>query len=190
MAHNRHWTAESNEAFVHRISSDFIAQVEKRMEAMPITQAALARKLGVSEGAVSQILNNPQNLTLKTVVAYARALGIKVSLVAYDDDDPLNERGPVNSEIFSVCWENAGKPLDFWSLQDNLRVVSTQSMFNASSGSCVYVSNYVGWSEAMATYNVVGAETKVRNVVGLQFANVTLSALPQHLMKGSDEPHA
>ena len=126
MAHNGHWTAESNAAFVHRISADFLAQVEKRMEAIPITQGALARKLGVSEGAVSQILNNPQNLTLKTVVAYARALGIKVSLVAYDDNDPLNERGPVNSEIFSVCWENAGKPSDFWSLQESLRVVNTE----------------------------------------------------------------
>ena len=144
MAQSRHWTAESNDAFVHRISSDFLAQLENRMEAQSITQGALARKLGVSEGAVSHILNNPQNLTLKTIVAYARALDIKVSIVAYDDDDPHNERGPVDSEIFSACWENAGKPLDFWSLKANLQVTSTELVLN-STQVCypLYFPNYV-----------------------------------------------
>jgi len=191
VAHNKHWTAESNEAFVHRISSDFVAQLEKRMEAIPITQGALAKRLGVSEGAVSQILNNPQNLTLKTIVAYARALGIKVSLVAYDDNDPLNERGPVNSEIFSVCWENAGKPSDFWSLQDNLRVAGTEFVFNATHGFPLYVSNYIGWPlEALAMCNIVGMGTAVRNLLELQYTDVPVAGLLQPSTKGSDEAHA
>jgi transcriptional regulator with XRE-family HTH domain len=118
-----HWTEASADDFVHRIIFDFIAQVEKKMESMPLTQAELAKRLDVSEGAVSRILNNPHNLTLKTIVRYARALGIKVSVVAYDDGDPYNTLGPVNSEIFSICWQQAGSPHDNWSVDSRYQAV-------------------------------------------------------------------
>jgi transcriptional regulator with XRE-family HTH domain len=159
------------------------------MEAIPITQGALARKLGVSEGAVSQMLNNPQNLTLKTIVAYARALGIKVSLVAYDDNDPLNERGPVNSEIFSICWENAGKPPDFWSLQEGLRVVSTEQIFNAPIG--FYFLQGIGWQYAAPEfYRIFNEGTGAGSLVGMQYMNIAVPVSPQPSTKGSDEAHA
>jgi transcriptional regulator with XRE-family HTH domain len=87
------------------------------MERSKISQAALAGKLGVSEGRVSQVLNNPGNLTLKKIVEYARALGRKVSIVAYNDGDPDNRDGPVDAEIFATCWANAGKPTDHFALQ-------------------------------------------------------------------------
>jgi len=111
-----HWTSESLEAFIHRITFDFVTKVAKYLETKPLTQADLAKKLSISEGAVSQVLNTPRNLTLKTVVKYARAVGLKIALVAYDDGDPENKRGPINSEIFTACWENAGSPSDFRSL--------------------------------------------------------------------------
>jgi hypothetical protein len=37
--------------------------------------------------------------------------------VAYDDGDPENHNGPINSQIFSRCWANAGKPSDFFALE-------------------------------------------------------------------------
>jgi hypothetical protein len=52
-------------------------------------------------------------LTLKKAVAYARALGMKVSVVAYEDGDPHNEKGPISSEIFAICWDNQKQPRDF-----------------------------------------------------------------------------
>jgi len=124
MQTDAHWTAGSSEAFAHAIAFDFIAQLEKKMEEENLSQADLAKKLGVTEGAVSKILNSPQNLTLKTMVAYARSLGIKVAVVAYDDNDPEDERGPVNSEVFTMCWERSGKPCDFWSLKDEYQTVT------------------------------------------------------------------
>lgn len=111
-----HWTEESTDNFVYKISADFIRQLEQRMEIEPMSPKELASKLGVSVGRISQILNNPGNFTLKKIVEYARALGMKVSVVAYDDGDPENHNGPVNSEIFQICWENAGKPADFFNL--------------------------------------------------------------------------
>ena len=112
-----HWTSSSLEAFIQRITFDFLAQIEKALEALPMSQTELAHKLNVSEGAVSQVLNNPRNLTLKTIVKYARALGLKVAIVAYDDKDPDNIEGPVGSEIFNLCWERANRPTDIWSLE-------------------------------------------------------------------------
>jgi transcriptional regulator with XRE-family HTH domain len=118
MATGTHWTERSIEDFVHRVSADFVVQLEKRIEDDEIKQKELAERLGVTRGAVSQTLNNPGNLELKTMVQYARALGMKLAIVAYDDDDPDNEKGPIISEIFSNCWENAGKPQDFFELAD------------------------------------------------------------------------
>jgi len=117
MTQHRHWTEEGADAFAHRIAFDFIAQIEDQMDALPMTQADLAAKLGVSEGAVSKLLNNPQNLTLRTIAKYSRAVRMKASIVAYDDGDQANQTGPINSEVFRVCWERAGRPHDQWSLE-------------------------------------------------------------------------
>lgn len=108
-----HWTEGGVDDFVHRLSFDFITHLAKRLESGPLTRAQLAGRLGISKGRVSQILNNPSNLTLKKAITYARALGMKASLVAYDDHDPDNHNGPISSEIFTTCWEKAGKPADF-----------------------------------------------------------------------------
>lgn len=112
MTQQSHWTEESTDALAHRIAFDFIAQIESRMDEIPMNQSDLARILEVTEGAVSKLLNNPQNLTIRTIARYARALGIKAAIVAYNDGDPENKRGPINSQIFASCWNWAGKPHD------------------------------------------------------------------------------
>ena len=60
----QHWTANKTDAFVYRIASDFIVQLEKKMDGQ-VNQSDLAKRLGVSKGRVSQVFNNPGNLTLK-----------------------------------------------------------------------------------------------------------------------------
>jgi len=108
-----HWTEDSVDDFVHRLSFDFVTQLAKRLETGPLSRVEFAAILGLTKGRISQIFNSPGNLTLKKAIAYARALGMKVSLVAYDDDDPDNLNGPISSEIFSICWKKAGSPADF-----------------------------------------------------------------------------
>lgn len=110
----RHWTARSTLDFVHRISSDFVAQVETKLENAGISHTDLATRLGVSVGRVSQVLNDPGNLTLKNTVQYAQALGMKVAVLAYDDDDPKNKKGPISAAVFNLCWRRAGAPRDFF----------------------------------------------------------------------------
>lgn len=114
----QNWVAESADAFAHKIAFDFIAQIEKYIAVRGIERSALAQLLGVSAGAVSQVLNNPQNLKLNTIGKYCQALGIKASVVAYDDGDPKNELGLISSEVFSHCWERLNRPRDNWSLRE------------------------------------------------------------------------
>jgi hypothetical protein len=110
------WGNRDDDDFLYQIGFDFVAQLEEVMKSTPLDRAGLAKKLGVSKGRVSQILNNPGNLTLKLVVQYARALDRKVAIVAYDDDDSAHTRGPVHPQVFVACWEKDGKPTDMFSI--------------------------------------------------------------------------
>jgi|HubBroStandDraft_6_1064221.scaffolds.fasta_scaffold00441_16 predicted XRE-type DNA-binding protein len=114
-----HYTASNDESFINRITFDFISQIANRLETSKMKQSELAERLEVGESAVSQVLNlSRMNFTLKLMVGYARALGMKVAVVAYDDHDPNNENGPVGSEIFSSSWEKIGRPRDMWSVSE------------------------------------------------------------------------
>ncbi len=115
----KHWTEREVDDFLYRIASDFVRQIYKLLGTTETSQALLAKNLGVSQGRISQVLNNPGNLTLRQIIRYARALGRKVSIVAYDDSDPDNLNGPINADIFAICWEQAGKPVDFFALRDS-----------------------------------------------------------------------
>jgi transcriptional regulator with XRE-family HTH domain len=113
-----HWTEGNIKDFLYRIASDFVEQIQERMREKKWTQSKLAKILGWDKSRISQLLNNPGNLGLETIIKLARALELKVSVVAYDDGDKVNSRGPINAEIFRTCWQKAGKPADVWEYRD------------------------------------------------------------------------
>ncbi|HMG84926.1 MAG TPA: helix-turn-helix transcriptional regulator [Terracidiphilus sp.] len=112
----KHWTERNIADFVYRISADFVLQLEKKLDKEGLSHKEFADIAHVSQGRVSQLLNNPGNLTLTSTVQWTRALNMKVALVAYDDGDPGNQRGPVSPEIFQTCWQRAGSPRNFFAL--------------------------------------------------------------------------
>lgn len=112
------WTTGSTKNFIYRISSDFVEQLRDRMESKGWSQKRLAKALQISSGRVSQVFNNPGNLTLETMVEWAQVLGLKFSCLAYDDDDPQNKKGLINSNVFRICWEQANKPRDMWDIRE------------------------------------------------------------------------
>lgn len=113
-----HWTQRSTADFVYSISSSFVAQLETRMEDMPMNKTELAERLGKTNGRVSQVFNDPGNLSLRIIVEYARALGMKVGIVAYDDSDPRNNNGPINPDVFVKSWEKVGRPNDLFEVAE------------------------------------------------------------------------
>lgn len=56
-----------------------------RLEALDLSQKQLAERLGVTPARVSQILKGNDNLTLKSLVAVATALGMRLN-VGFDLD--------------------------------------------------------------------------------------------------------
>jgi transcriptional regulator with XRE-family HTH domain len=113
-----HWTMQSLCDFAYWVASDFTAQIESKLEVEGIGKNDFANRVGVSASRVSQVLNDPGNLTLGNTVKYARALGMKVALVMYDDADPDNDKGPITADVFTKCWERLGKPKDLFEFQD------------------------------------------------------------------------
>lgn len=120
----KHWTEEDIESFRYRLGSDFVEDLESKMKALGLNHVSLAKKKGVSQARVSQVFNNPGNLTLESMIEWSRAAGLKISVVVYDDGDAKNELGPIPAEVFQKCWELCGKPSTQWQLDE----VST-SMF-------------------------------------------------------------
>jgi transcriptional regulator with XRE-family HTH domain len=128
-----HYTSGSEQAFVDRLVFDFVAQLESKLDSSGTTQTELAEKLSVTEGAVSQFLNMERsNPSVKTMHRYARAVGMKLAIVAYDDGDPSNQNGPVGSELFALAWEKLGRPRDSWSLNESLESVTPSRSLSTS----------------------------------------------------------
>lgn len=117
MKRRKDWTEESLYSFQYRLIHDFIGNAEARMRALGMKPSKLAELLGVSQERVSQLLNVPGNLTLKTAIRIARALRMKVTLLPYDDGDEQNFDGLIHADVFRICWEKCGKPRDMFDLE-------------------------------------------------------------------------
>jgi hypothetical protein len=96
-----HWTERSPEDFLYRIIADLATQVEG---------------LTGKEDCVEKVHECLEETNLLDIITMIREHGLKISIVAYFDNDPQNKRGPINSEVFSKCWEKMGKPKDFFDL--------------------------------------------------------------------------
>lgn len=76
-----------------KVAIDVGEQIVARMEERGMTQADLARAMGVSRARVSQILRGNDNLTLKSIVAVAIALDCRVEMLLKPFEAPESEHG-------------------------------------------------------------------------------------------------
>ncbi len=63
-----------------RASDRFVAQICIAMDEQGVSQAELARRLGVSRQHISAFMADPGNPTLQTIVEMAHALGLRVNI--------------------------------------------------------------------------------------------------------------
>lgn len=110
----KHWTNRSIDDFVHAVAFDFVAQIEAMMEEQHMDRKSLAMNAHVSPGRISQVLNKPSSLNLRTIVKYTRAMKKKVAIVTYDDGDTSNQSGPIDAGVFSAAWHRLGCPHDLF----------------------------------------------------------------------------
>ena len=77
---------------------EFYHHVLTRMEEQNITQADLARKLGKSRSAVSQLLNKTPNISVIRMVEIAEAVGLEFSLTPLKSKQDQMSRSSFLSE--------------------------------------------------------------------------------------------
>lgn len=126
---NVHWTGQSDEAFQYAVSSQFVDQVEVRLEELKMNYAELAKVLDITKSAVSQFMRDPQNLRLSTMTKMARVLGMKFTIVAYNDADASS--GPVEPTFVRKCWEHFGSPQNGWDLDKALGTKTVEENDNS-----------------------------------------------------------
>ena len=78
----------NDEEFQFELASiDLRTSIIQQMDSAGLSRSDLAERMGVSRARVSQILNGQDNLTLKTLVAIAHALGATVSVSLCPNSD-------------------------------------------------------------------------------------------------------
>ncbi len=150
MKGERHWTAGSLDDFQYSVASDLVHQIDQRLDRLMLSRADFAELIGKTEGRVSQIFNNPGNLTLRSMIGYARAVGMKSAVMAYDDGDAENLKGPIHPDVFVTCWERMGKPIDMWAFEKKQMDLGAGSLafaeafFQAVTGSIGKIETTIG----------------------------------------------
>ena len=86
--------ANDPEYIVHGILLDITEDICRAMEQQGITRSELANRLGVSRQYVTNFLNTPTNTTLKSIVQFAQAVGLEVSLEQRPTDRVGRESHP------------------------------------------------------------------------------------------------
>jgi transcriptional regulator with XRE-family HTH domain len=86
---------ETEEGAQDLAAADLAAQaidlISRALQASDLDQKALAAKLGVTEGRVSQVVNSDGNLRIAALARYLRALGYNASISAQSAEPDLPE---------------------------------------------------------------------------------------------------
>lgn len=105
-----HWTSRDMHSYIFAVVSNFVIAVEIYMEEHGKNYKDLAKLLNAGIDEVMVKVNNPSTFSLADLYRWTKALGIKFIIFMYDDQDPSNIQGPLNTEILRQCWELLGKP--------------------------------------------------------------------------------
>jgi len=118
MSQNKHWTTRDADSFRFSVVADFVDQIEERLIHHKISKKKLSELLGVTPGRVSQLLSDPGNLTIQSMVDLVRALQLKMTILTYDEGDSEPGSGPITSDVFLACWNRLGKPTTAWDIDE------------------------------------------------------------------------
>jgi len=76
----------TDESILHEMEIHITEQIVRLLEMNAMKKTELAKKLGISESAISELLDDGSNLTLKKLVAIAQALNGELQINLFEKD--------------------------------------------------------------------------------------------------------
>lgn len=154
-----HWPQKNSRRFAYYIASAFMSQLEWKMDSDGISRSELAKKMGKTPGRITQVFNDPGNMSLRVMVEHAGALGMKVCVVGYEDPD--NTRGPLHPDVLVKTWQLAGCPANLFEAEEAAMTEATQAHFWSPEGvihqhtkaqpAGIYPAGHGGWGKTQGT---------------------------------------
>jgi len=80
--------AKAPERGLQTLLIELVREIEDAMQAQGLTRAEVARRAGVKREYISRILNNPQNVTVATLVRVANAVSGQLRITLRPCGDP------------------------------------------------------------------------------------------------------
>jgi len=119
MGNKRHWTGESIESYISRMSFDFVCQVREHMKANEMTVGDVAKVLKTSVVPVDLMLDHGFKHSMNTMIQLAAAVGLELTIFAHAPDRAFSD-GPILGSVIRACWEGFGSPTDLYECEDRI----------------------------------------------------------------------
>jgi transcriptional regulator with XRE-family HTH domain len=71
----------------------YTAEIDRLIESRQVTRAELGRRIGASPAYVTKVLRGETNLTVKTMVSLADALGARVEIIVLEERADARDSG-------------------------------------------------------------------------------------------------
>lgn len=96
--------AATSEGQAAHVAVGFLAQVNARMQAQGMSNAALARRMGTSSAYITRLFRGNANLSVQTMVKLAQAVGGSLQLELADDIGglPFEVRMPTRETVAAM----------------------------------------------------------------------------------------
>lgn len=107
----QHWTAEDPEAFMYRIKSDVMAQIEEKAMEQFSSPEEFFKRAGIDQD------KDYDEFTLEDLIRLASVVGLTISILAYENSE-VKTKGPVFSGLFETCWKKQGCPTTYFDLEE------------------------------------------------------------------------
>jgi transcriptional regulator with XRE-family HTH domain len=89
---------EGDTYWIESVKHDFAFSIHRQLKRHGITNAALAKKLGVTPPYVSKVLKGDENLTIESMVKMVRAANGRLHLEVADQADGLRWLNVINGQ--------------------------------------------------------------------------------------------
>ena len=114
---------DKNADCLYKLSHQFTSQIKIAMDQGGLKYKDIAERMGLTPGRVSQIMHDPGNITLSTMIKLGNAVGLKTSVLLYDYNYDNLDDDHIIPSVFRACWRRLGSPKNMLDIYDDNKPV-------------------------------------------------------------------